>query len=345
MKHLDSFEVGHYRGIDGLSLPDLTHANLITGSNGVGKTALLEAVWLFTGRNNSNLLWNANVQRSLDQMVDPVAELTTGEVDLTGIESGVSHRYQVSFERHISNPSRVTMPGTEDLPQLPFVGELRSMLDGINMRGDRAVRQTPAGLVMHTVDRTQERASCIIEGTGWLLDANDEHLARYSELVKRDHKKDLKAAMGLILPKITDVEILTNESGRSYVSALTSSGTRLPLKDLGAGIVRLFRLYLSFFTARNGMVLFDEIENGIHYSVLNTLWDRIRLWMNTWNVQVVATTHSSECIDAAIAAFEKNPQELSIHQLYVDGASGKLRANCFTGELLEGARELDLEVR
>lgn len=44
MIHLSSFEAIHYRGIDGLSLPELNHVNLITGVNGVGKTALIEAI-------------------------------------------------------------------------------------------------------------------------------------------------------------------------------------------------------------------------------------------------------------------------------------------------------------
>ena len=345
MIHLSDFKVRHYRGIDGLDLPNLTSANLITGSNGVGKTALLEAMWLFTGRYNSPLLWNAHVQRSLDQVVDPVAALTKNELDVSGTEGNLSQRYQVTFERHLENPDRVTTRGVDDIPQLPLVGELRSKIDGRNMQGERAARQTPDGVVMHTVGQTQGRAACIIEGTGWLLDAHNEHLTRYSELVRRGHKEELKSALRVMLPEVKDVEILTNETGRSYVSALTTSGTRLPLKDLGAGMVRLFRLYLSFFTARNGIVFFDEIENGIHYSVLGTLWDRVRLWTETWNVQLVATTHSAECIDAAIVAFEKNPQDLSIHQLYIGGKSKELRASTFTGELLEGARELELEVR
>ena len=45
MDFLSSFEAVHYRGISGLSLPRLSPANLITGMNGIGKTALIEAMW------------------------------------------------------------------------------------------------------------------------------------------------------------------------------------------------------------------------------------------------------------------------------------------------------------
>ena len=345
MTHLNSFEVGHYRGIDGVSLPHLSRANLITGANGIGKTALIEAMWLFTGRDNSHLWWNANVQRSRDDVVDPISELTKDIVKLSGTEDGELHKVEVKFERHVGSSDEATAQMPAELAQLPVAGQLRSRIDDHEMQGERMPRPTPAGLVLHTVGQLPNKATCIIEGTGWIHDAHGELLVRYSELVKNGHKEDLKNAMSLILPKIEDIEILTNREGRSYLSAVVSSDTRLPLKDLGGGIVRLFKLYLSLFSARNGIVLFDEVENGIHYSVLQTLWDRVRLWMDKWNVQVVATTHSAECIDAAIEAFEEKPTDLSIHQLFVGGESGNLEVTTFTGDTLQGARELGLEIR
>ena len=86
MIHLKNFEAIHYRGIDGLSLPSLSRANLITGINGVGKTALIEAIWLFTGRHNPGLLWNPNVQRSNYQGTNPVSELSGDLLELHGTE-------------------------------------------------------------------------------------------------------------------------------------------------------------------------------------------------------------------------------------------------------------------
>lgn len=52
MIHLSSFAAVHYRGLDGLSIPRLSAANLVTGANGIGKTALLEAIWRYVGRPN-----------------------------------------------------------------------------------------------------------------------------------------------------------------------------------------------------------------------------------------------------------------------------------------------------
>ncbi len=99
------------------------------------------------------------------------------------------------------------------------------------------------------------------------------------------------------------------------------------------------------FMSRYGILLADELENGIHYSALQDVWKHIRRRMEAWNVQIVATTHSDDCIDAAIAAFDDAPDDLSIHQLFVNGTTGGVDATTFTGVALEGARDLNLEVR
>ena len=121
MTLLSSFKAVHYRGIDGLSLPRLTRANLVTGVNGIGKTALLEAIWLFMKRHNPVLLWDANVQRSDEPVLDPVARLggllklpprrgllprrRTGVaglprvLELHGVENGSHHELRNTFEK------------------------------------------------------------------------------------------------------------------------------------------------------------------------------------------------------------------------------------------------------
>ena len=83
----------------------------------------------------------------------------------------------------------------------------------------------------------------------------------------------------------------------------------------------------------------------MHHAMLGDIWSFARQWMHEWNVQVVATTHSDECIDAAMTAFADAPEDLSIHNLFINEATGSVQAVTFSGGSLEGARDLDLEVR
>ena len=350
MIHLSSFEALHYRGIDGLSLPRLSRANLVTGVNGVGKTALIEAIWLFLGRHSPSLLWNANVQRSGSPIVDPVRTLSDGVLELEGTEHGLPHRLRCTFEA-ISGLARSPIAGFgEDngpqLPELPVVGRILTSLDGETAQGSTAgMHLTPQGVVMHENPTSPALVNAVIESTKFQLDTPDEYLRRYSEMVRAGAKPELTKAINLILPRIEGVEILADGTGASYLSTTTMDGRQLPIHDLGGGAVRLFRLLLGFFAARRGVLLMDEMENGIHYSALAKVWGHVRQWMEIWNVQVVATTHSAECIDAAIATFASAPGDLSVHTLFRNDSTGRVEAATFTGEALEGARDLSLEVR
>ena len=349
--NISSFQAIRYRGISGLSLSSLSRANLITGVNGVGKTALIEAIWLFTGRHNIPLLWNANVQRTLNPVVDPVAELSDGCIEIKGVENQNGHRWKVEFEPIGSVGEVLVNAGeTKESIQIPVVGELHTWIDDKKMDSNErgAVHQTKLGAVLYrSPPRPLEKRPCIIEGTNWQLATPDEYLQRYSDMVRSGFKNALIEAVNLILPKVEDLELLTDKTGIVHLSANTSipfKNTQLPLHSLGGGVVRLFRLYLSLFTARDGIVVVDEIENGMHYSVLRKLWDLVRKGSRDWDVQFIATTHSGECVDAALAAFEDEPGDLSIHKLYTD-ESGSVKATTFTGETLRGVRDLDLEVR
>ena len=349
MTLLTSFVAVHYRSIDGLSLPHLSQANLITGVNGIGKTALLEAMWLFAGRYNPMLLWNANVQRSANPVLDPVARLSSDILELHGVENGASHQLKYIFEKvaDIARPATIGNAPEQNLAQLPVVGRIDTYLDGELAKGHiGGMQPTPWGMVTHQKPVPPvKRPNCVIEDTKFQHDTSGEYLQRYSDMVRENRKGELTDAINLILPKIRSVEILTDKMGVSYLSAVTTDGIQLPLHDLGGGVVRLSRLLLSFFTARDGLLLADEMENGIHHSVLREVWRFIRRWMHQWNVQFVATTHSAECIEAAMTAFSDAPEDLSIHNLFMNEATGKIEAATFTGETLEGARDLDLEFR
>ena len=68
------------------------------------------------------------------------------------------------------------------------------------------------------------------------------------------------------------------------------------MKSLGDGITRLFAAGLALANSRNGFLVVDEAENGIHYSVQRDFWRMVLLAAHQYNVQVVATTHSRDCV-------------------------------------------------
>ncbi|MCI5160388.1 MAG: ATP-binding protein, partial [Candidatus Electrothrix sp. AUS1_2] len=70
---------------------------------------------------------------------------------------------------------------------------------------------------------------------------------------------------------------------------------RIPIGSFGDGIWRLLGLILSLVGAKNGTLLIDEIDTGLHHTVMSKMWEIICITARKLNVQVFATTHSSDC--------------------------------------------------
>lgn len=68
---------------------------------------------------------------------------------------------------------------------------------------------------------------------------------------------------------------------------------------MGDGVNRLLSIILAIATTKNGIVLIDEIDSGIHYSAMTNVWEGITMAAREFNCQVIATTHSYECLQAA----------------------------------------------
>ena len=107
-------------------------------------------------------------------------------------------------------------------------------------------------------------------------------------------------------------------------------------------------LTLAFAEVSNGSILVDEIENGLHYAVLQDVWGRINHLSRRFNVQVFATTHSYECVKAAHAAFKhaELDDDFSLMRLQRNRRTGQIESIAYDDkEALDYAMEYEREVR
>jgi AAA15 family ATPase/GTPase len=113
---------------------------------------------------------------------------------------------------------------------------------------------------------------------------------------------------------------------------------------MGEGMARLASLVLAIGNAQGGVVLVDEIENGLHHSILPQVWQAIDKVSRQFATQVFATTHSLECITAAHQAFsESEHYAFRLHRL--ERVQDTIRAITYDQEALAAAIDTGLEVR
>jgi len=117
----------------------------------------------------------------------------------------------------------------------------------------------------------------------------------------------------------------------------------LPLKNLGQGMLRMLQLVLSLVQAKNGFLLIDEFENGLHYSVQPKVWNMLFILAKKFNIQVFATTHSKDTVESFGKIWKQDQEAGSFHRLSL--RKGLIQAVAYDCEMLDTAITGDIEVR
>ena len=107
---------------------------------------------------------------------------------------------------------------------------------------------------------------------------------------------------------------------------------------------RVLSIVLAIANAPGGVVLIDEIENGLHYSVLKEVWQAIAQTARQSDVQVFATTHSWECLRAAHEAFASEEQ-YDFRLLRLDRRGEEVECLSYDRDMIETALDKGLELR
>jgi hypothetical protein len=168
-------------------------------------------------------------------------------------------------------------------------------------------------------------------------------LEAFSQLEAQGRQAEVVTHLQILEPRLTKLALLLL-TGKPVIHGDIGLGQLVPVPFMGEGIRRLLSILLAVATAKGGRVLIDEIENGLHYSVQVEVWKAIAGAARAADVQVFATTHSWECVQAAHHAFKQSgPYELRFHRL--DRHGGQVTVKSFDERMLDTVEKSDLEVR
>ena len=131
----------------------------------------------------------------------------------------------------------------------------------------------------------------------------------------------------------------------SMVVTLKGNPLRVPLRSLGDGATRLFAASLALASSRDGFLVIDEAENGLHATVQRSFWRMVFGAAEEFNIQVFATTHSWDCVRGFARAAKENQQAEGVYVRLERAADGEVRAVEYSEDLLNVAADQDIEVR
>ncbi|MYD35719.1 MAG: AAA family ATPase [Dehalococcoidia bacterium] len=376
--HLPSLYISGFRGIDELNLPKLAQVTLFVGDNGVGKSTILDAVRLYAARGNinaiarlldsreefseawedgklvNNLSWPALFHRSTfeeDQRLEigPASESHGGRGLV--IETVTLDEDSEEVKRRRREAGGGTS-GTFFKVVVRFDGEEWRLYHD-DLQKAKPSSSSSAEIEMAAAMERREQADeteCVSVSSG--LSNNDDLGQMWDEIALTSFEdmvvQILRSVVG---PDLERIGVVGRPLGPLYrperrvIARLSDDSERMPLKSLGDGAMRIFEMAVALANSTDGYLLIDEVENGIHYSHLEDLWRMVFEAAKEHNIQVIATTHSFDCVAGFARVANSIPGDNGMLIRLDRDEDGELGAATYTEDLLQISEEMGIEVR
>lgn len=292
------FTVRGFRCFDFLEIPHLGRLNLITGKNNTGKTTLLEALRVYACAASPD---------DISVMLDVRGESAAGDAAVAlatifGEEDAAEAMKKICTLGPRTAPLSIKLRRYRQEHGKRWVesrdrteGEIFLVVEGPG--AEKRVRADWTSIRNPTSAWPPNRPSFFVglEGVGvqdmdtiWqqvVLDGEDAAVIEALQKLERS------------IARLAFVRDLRGGPPRALVAFQGGRKPR-PLRALGAGVHRFLGLLLACHAARGGLLLVDEIDKGLHYSVQTQMWELLDAWSTQFDVQIVATTHSLDCVRA-----------------------------------------------
>ncbi len=364
---LKSLKIENFRCFPSFEMGQLGRLNLIVGTNNSGKTSILEALQLLLSKSpNFEVLSDVVINRSeyLDKEDDRDRDLVIRHL-FCGHEIDIGSNILITGKDDINNIRKeitISIDNKEisENSYLPMLYVKRTNYIKDFTKPNLHLEERFKIELVLSEDRNvsfksfQNAKKVFAEKSSYVCFVNSSSLSTEQALnlfedVLLTPEEDLVIqVLQIIEPQIKRVAPLIGKNGykgsRGSFIVQTNENQRIPIGGMGDGMWRMLGLALAIVNAKDGVLLVDEIDTGLHFTVMSDMWKMLWETAKRLNVQIFATTHSNDCwTSLADIANAENPSEdgITIHRV----EKGKPHSIVFTERQIGIAAENDIEVR
>jgi energy-coupling factor transporter ATP-binding protein EcfA2 len=347
-----SIEIRNFRCFEHLRLDDLARINLLVGDNASGKTALLEALFLVMAdspeaalrarswRLGDNVMSGAAKDLFRDIFIDLFFRFDWTNrvtIDLDGPSP-----YRRSLSIAAQEGSQLTLAlGQAETPTATITAPL-----SFNWRQEgapeREIRPKIAegGLVIDRLPEPPVTVHFFTVGQSGLAEQNARYFSSLSKIRQEDV---LITALREHYPFIDDLSVEIFAGRPMLAASLAGFERKIPLGAVSHGPSRLATMLLAMASSPGSICLIDEIESGFYHEKLQGIWKTLHGFAERFDVQLFASTHSFECVEAAVHAVGERQDEILLLRARREAERNTIQR--VTGEALSAAIEHAYEVR
>ena len=323
MEGFKNIEIRNFRGIDHLKVDDFSRVNVFLGQNNSGKSSVLEAIAMSMSMSNpevpqminavrarkpfSNFIDVKYFFRNMDVSTPPEVFSEQTDGGSRHLKLGLSYVFD-----ELADPKNEPVQQTGSVF---YVNTLEMHFDVTNGAAKQSynswLRVNPQGQVVN-----KKPAEGYMENSrAWLIpsDLMTNNLANdLTELIRRNKKGMVLGLLKLFDERINGIEILTDDV---YIG-FEGMAEMLPARVTGDGLRRYLSIVASAANPMIDMILIDEIDNGLHYSVYRKLWQALFTLAVASDKQLFVTTHSKETLAHLCEMLEENTDYQKDFRLY-----------------------------
>ncbi|MFN9733171.1 MAG: AAA family ATPase [Microcystis sp.] len=319
---LQSLKIEGFRGFQSFEMANLGRINLLVGKNNSGKTSILEAILIYVSK-----LDIGKIQKIFNHR----GEYSHREIDAANLLGGKVQSYDIKnlFYKYLLKDNQKIVIYEPDKPANRVILSIQCTSKELLSKVNKNNLQAIGSFCLVVEFEHQEKVySLSPEGEILQINLNDKKPSQdfkklklfwiapqsiavntnryfFSQSLLNSTDNLVIEALKIIEPKIE--KIATTEEfqqspfnpewvGRGgFMVKLAGAEEPVSIGSLGDGIWRMLGLVLAMVNLENGILLVDEIDSGLHFTVMTDMWKVVWEIAKKLNIQVFATTHSRDC--------------------------------------------------